>query len=115
VRHEHPVQLRWSDPDSLGHVNHARALSLMGGSVILARLEVDYLRQLYYRVGERPCVVSWVTRLGTKSFTVRQELVQDGQVVIRADVVMVMFDFATDTSRALTDDERAHWSRYLEG
>jgi acyl-CoA thioester hydrolase len=126
VRHEHPVQLRWSDPDSLGHVNHARALSLIedarlamvdgpGGSVILARLEVDYLRQLYYRVGERPCVVSWVTRLGTKSFTVRQELVQDGQVVIRADVVMVMFDFATDTSRALTDDERAHWSRYLEG
>ena len=126
MRHEHPVQLRWSDPDSLGHVNHARALSLIedarlamvdgpGGSVILARLEVDYLRQLYYRVGESPCVVSWVTRLGTKSFTVRQELVQDGQVAIRADVVMVMFDFATDTSRALTDDERAHWSRYLEG
>jgi len=29
VRHEHEVQLRWSDPDSLGHVNHARALSLI--------------------------------------------------------------------------------------
>jgi acyl-CoA thioester hydrolase len=125
VRHEHPVQLRWSDPDSLGHVNHARALSLLEDarlamvegpdrSVILARLEVDYLRQLYYRVGERLCVSSWVTRLGTKSFTVRQELVQDGQVAIRADVVMVMFDFATDASRSLTDDERAHWSRYLE-
>jgi acyl-CoA thioester hydrolase len=126
VRHEHPVQLRWSDPDSLGHVNHARALSLLedarlamvdglpGGSVILARLEVDYLRQLYYRVGERPCVSSWVTRLGTKSFTVRQELVQDDQVAIRADFVMVAFDFATDTSRALTDEERAYWSRYLE-
>jgi acyl-CoA thioester hydrolase len=128
VRHEHPVQLRWSDPDSLGHVNHARALSLIEdarlamadrapgqGSLILARLEVDYLRQLYYRVGERPCVSSWVTRLGTKSFTVRQELVQDDQVAIRADVVMVLFDFATDTSRALTEDERAHWSRFLEG
>jgi acyl-CoA thioester hydrolase len=125
VRHEHPVQLRWSDPDSLGHVNHARALSLLedarlamvdgpGGSVILARLEVDYLRQLYYRVGERLCVTSCVTRLGTKSFTVRQELVQDGEVAIRADVVMVMFDFATDASRPLTDDERAHWSRDLE-
>jgi acyl-CoA thioester hydrolase len=124
VRHEHPVQLRWSDPDSLGHVNHARALSLIEdarlamvdgpGGAILARLEVDYLRQLYYRAGERPCVTSWVTRIGTKSLTVRQELVQDGQVAIRADVVLVMFDFATDTSRPLTDDERAHWSRYLE-
>jgi acyl-CoA thioester hydrolase len=126
VRHEHRVQLRWSDPDMLGHVNHARALSLLedarlamvdgrpGGGVILARLEVDYLRQLHSRVAEPLCVSSWVTRLGTKSLTVRQELAQDDQVAIRADVVLVMFDFATDTSRALTDEEREHWSAYLE-
>jgi acyl-CoA thioester hydrolase len=125
--HEHTVQLRWSDPDSLGHVNHARALSLLedarlamaegaGGDrgIILARLEVDYLRQLYYRTGERLCVRSTVTRLGTRSLTVRQELVQDEAVAIRADVVMVAFDFATDASRPLTDAERAHWSRFTE-
>jgi acyl-CoA thioester hydrolase len=82
------------------------------GGVILARLEVDYLRQLYYRTGERVCVRSWVTRLGTKSLTLRQELVQDGEVAIRADVVMVLFDFATDTSRAMTDGERGHWSQF---
>ncbi|MCW2682424.1 MAG: putative Thioesterase [Blastococcus sp.] len=111
----------------LGHVNHARALSLLedarlaiggglsGGSIILARLEVDYLRQLYYRVSEPLCVSSWVVRLGTKSITVRQELVQDDQVAIRADVVLVMFDFATDASRALTDEERAQWTAYLHG
>jgi acyl-CoA thioester hydrolase len=80
--------------------------------IILARLEVDYLRQLYYRTGERLCVRSWVTRLGTKSLTVRQELVQDDAVAIRADVVLVLFDFATDTSRAMTDGERAHWTRF---
>ena len=127
MRHEHQVQLRWSDPDMLGHVNHARALALLEDArlamqdtdperrsgLILARLEVDYLRQLYYRVGERLCVRSAVTRLGTKSFTVRQELIQDDEVAIRADVVMVVFDFATDSSRALSEDERAHWSRFL--
>ncbi|WNV77845.1 thioesterase family protein [Geodermatophilus sp. DSM 44513] len=117
--------MRWSDPDSLGHVNHARALSLiedarlaMGdgeGGLILARLEVDYLRQLYYRVGERLCVRSTVTRLGTRSLTLRQELLQDDAVAIRAVVVMVLFDFATDTSRPMTDAERTHWSRYHEG
>ena len=53
-----------------------------------------------------------MTRIGTTSFAVRQELVQDDQVVIRADVVMVLFDFATDTSRPMTDDERAYWSRF---
>ena len=88
--------------------------AIPGGSMILARLEVDYLRQLYYRVGEQPLVSSWATRIGTKSVTVRQELMQDGEVAIRADVVMVTFDFATDTSRPLTDDERAHWEGYLE-
>jgi len=132
VRHEHPVQLRWSDPDSYGHVNHARALSLLEDArlamaaaapgtaagrlpdIILARLEVDYLRQLYYRVGELLTVRSWVARIGTKSVTVRQELIQDDAAAIRADGVCVMFDIQTDTSRALTDDERAFWSQFLE-
>jgi acyl-CoA thioester hydrolase len=126
--HEHGVQLRWSDPDSLGHVNHARALALIEDArmamgewgpehepdLILARLEVDYLRQLPYRVGEGLTVRSWVPRLGTKSFMVRQELIQDGEVAIRADVVMVGFDYAANSTRALTDEERAYWSRYLE-
>jgi acyl-CoA thioester hydrolase len=132
VRHEHPVQLRWSDPDSYGHVNPARALSLLEDArlalaatapssrpgrqpdIILARLEVDYLRQLHYRTGEVLTVHSWVARIGTKSFTVRQELFQDGVPAIRADGVCVVFDIATDTSRALTDDERTFWERYLE-
>jgi acyl-CoA thioester hydrolase len=130
--HEHPIQLRWSDPDSYGHVNHARALSLLEDArlaiateapgvvpgrepdIILARLEVDYLRQLYYRVGERLCVRSWVTRLGTKSFTMRQELVQDDEVAIRLDAVLVLVDITTDASRPMTEEERAYWSRYLE-
>ena len=131
--HEHLLQLRWSDPDSYGHVNHARALSLLEDArlaiateapgvvpgrqpdVILARLEVDYLRQLYYRVGEQLCVRSWVTRLGTRSFTMRQELVQDGEVAIRLDAVLVLFDIPTDASRPMTDAERAYWSRWLVG
>ncbi len=131
-RHEHAVQLRWSDPDAYGHVNHARALSLLEDArlalaaqapgtrpgrlpdIILARLEVDYLQQLRYRVGEVLTVWSWVARVGTRSVTVRQELVQDGRVAIRADGVAVLFDIEADASRPLDDDERAFWSRYLE-
>ena len=128
--HEHLIQLRWSDPDTYGHVNHARALSLLedarlamaaagpgvvGGrpEITLARLEIDYLRQLYYRVGERLCVRSWLTRVGTKSFTMRQELTQDDQAAIRLDAVLVIFDVTTDSSRAMTDEERAYWNDYL--
>ncbi|WP_409333113.1 acyl-CoA thioesterase [Trujillonella humicola] len=128
--HEHEVQLRWGDADAYGHVNHARALGPLedarlamaaGGpgaadgrepDIILARLEVDYLRQLRYRLGERLCVRSRVLRLGTKSLTVRQELDQGGEVAIRADAVLVLFDFATDASRPLTEAEREYWSRF---
>jgi acyl-CoA thioester hydrolase len=81
---------------------------------ILARLEVDYLRQLRYRVGERLCVRTRVLRLGRTSLTVRQELEQDGEVALRADAVLVLFDFATDTSRPLTDPERAYWNRFAD-
>ena len=132
MRHDASVQLRWSDPDSYGHVNHARALSLLEDArlamnteaprgadgarpgLILARLEVDYLRQLHYRPGEHVRVCSWVTRLGTSSFTVRQELRQDDEIAIRLDAVLVMFDYATDRARPLTDVERAYWSRFVE-
>ncbi|MET0763499.1 MAG: thioesterase family protein [Blastococcus sp.] len=129
--HEHLVQLRWSDPDTYGHVNHVRALSLLEDArltmatdapgvvrqpdVILARLEVDYLRQLYYRPGERLCVRSWVTRVGTKSFTMRQELLQDEQAAIRVDAVLVLFDITTDSSRPMTDEERAYWTGFVVG
>jgi acyl-CoA thioester hydrolase len=81
--------------------------------IILARLEVDYLRQLHYRVGEQVRVRSWVTRVGTKSLTTRQELLQDDEVAIRLDAVIVLFDMTTDASRPITDDERAYWSRFL--
>jgi acyl-CoA thioester hydrolase len=133
VRHHHTAQLRWSDPDMLGHLNHARVLSLvedarmafMSGSpgestdqgrssrgVILARLEVDYLQQVRYRVGESLPIVSWITKLGTKSLVMRQELLQDERVVLRADAICVAFDYDTDASRPFDDEERAFWSGY---
>lgn len=135
MRHKHETQLRWSDADMLGHLNHARLLGLVedarmailaeapGGDVsggpsprgvILARLEVDYLAQVRYRVGEMLQVDTWVARMGTKSLTLRQELAQDGVAVLRADAFCVMFDYETDASRPLDDDEREFWSAYLE-
>jgi acyl-CoA thioester hydrolase len=59
-------------------------------------------------------VRSWLARLGTRSFTVRQELIQDDEVAIRADAVCVLFDFGTGSTRPMSDDERDHWSRYLD-
>ena len=122
--HEHPVQLRWSDSDLFGHVNHARVLGLLedarlamadpapGAGIILARLEIDYLRQIHYRVSEHLTVASRITRLGRSSIGMRQELTQDGEVALRAEMVLVNFDYATDAVSPLTEQQRAHWAQW---
>ena len=87
--------------------------SVPGAEFILARLEIDYLRQVHYRIGEHLTVTTTITRLGRSSIGMRQELTQDGQVVLRAEMVLVNFDYAADASAPLTDEQRAHWSRWL--
>ena len=84
-----------------------------GAGIILARLEVDHLRQIRYRAGEHLTVVGTVTRLGRSSIGLRQELAQDGQPALRAEMVLVSYDYAGDASEPLTDAQRAHWSRWL--
>ena len=83
-------------------------------TVYPARLEVDYLHQVLYRVGESLPVESWITKLGTKSLVMRQELFQDDRVVLRADAICVAFDYDADASRPFDDDERAFWTAYQE-
>ena len=119
------MQLRWGDSDVFGHVNHARVLGLLedarlamagpgpGAGIILARLEIDYLRQVHYRVSEHLTVSSTITRLGRSSIGMRQELTQDGEVALRADMVLVSFDYAADAASPLTEQQRAHWSQWL--
>jgi acyl-CoA thioester hydrolase len=84
-----------------------------GAGIILARLEVDYLRQIHYRAGEHLTVVGTVTRLGRSSIGMRQELAQDGHPALRADMVLVNYDYAADASVPLTDAQRSYWSRWL--
>ena len=121
-----PMELRWSDQDLLGHVNNARVVTLseearirfqihvegldaaadseaVGGRVV-ARQVIDYHRPAHYgtplemRVG--------VLRVGTSSFTLRHQGVQEDRPVFTVDSVMVMI--ARDgASRPLTDTERA--------
>ena len=87
--------------------------STPGARIILARLEIDYLHQVHYRIGEHLTVVTTITRLGRSSIGMRQELAQDGQPALRAEMVLVSYDYAADASAPLSDAQRAHWSRWL--
>ena len=72
---------------------------------VLAGIKVDYLEQIYYQ--HRAEVRTWIERVGTKSFTVGEEIWQDGHCCARGSAVYVYFDLASQSSQPVPDDVRA--------
>lgn len=121
----HPVPVRFSDLDAMGHVNNARYLtfleearfaflaaiagndrSLSDGGMVMARVECDYRRPIGSQ--REPLKVSvGVAAVGRSSFTLVSEiLATDGVVAAHARVVLVGYDYAGTRSRPLTTRER---------
>jgi acyl-CoA thioester hydrolase len=130
--YEYRGQLRFSDSDAMGHVNHARFASLFEDArigllsslagdgppitsrgIILARLEIDYVRPLQVDV-EPVSVFTRVVRIGTSSFTIDYELQQRGAICARGLSVLVAYDYTAGRSRPLADTERARLSVALQ-
>jgi acyl-CoA thioester hydrolase len=117
-----PIQLRWRDMDMLGHLNQAVYHELLeeGRSAlfeslgergrfpfVIARVELDYKAEVR-RDHITADVVARVLRVGRTSVTVEQEIVRsDGVVAASGITVLVAWDPAARTSRALTEEERA--------
>lgn len=130
-RHFTPVTIRFSDQDSMGHVNNvsfaayveAARTMLIGGLLadfdhpgldfILARVVIDYRRELHYPgtvdVGAR------LTRLGRKSLTSGYGIFLGDQCVATAESVNVFYDMNTRTSVAPPADVRAALEAEIAG
>ena len=129
------AQVRWSDADLMGHVNHARYLTFFedarmemlarsphglgdsvrgheGGGYIAARVAVDYVAPVEFRPGLTLRVRTGVAKIGTSSWTLAGEMDDDGTVVARCEVVMVAYSYKQDRPRPLDDDERAYWHTF---
>ena len=127
------AQVRWSDPDVMGHINHAKYLSyfedarmsvlatspsgLAGADgdrgYIAGRLSIDYRYPARFRPGLQLRVESWISHIGTKSWTFQHRLYDDDRLVAEGEAVMVAYSYADGKARPLDADERAFWSRYL--
>jgi acyl-CoA thioester hydrolase len=125
-RHTYECHVRFSDVDVYGHVNNVKyfeyfqeariafILSLAGGLFdadsnnrqVVARIDVDYKRPILFRA-EPYAVETWVTRIGTSSYGLASQIVDEaGLVYSTAEVALVTFDVSTQRSRPLTDAER---------
>jgi len=132
VRHNYACPLRWADLDAQGHVNNvvfvdylqearadlsARGPEALAGSV-LGGQRLEYVAPLMFSF-EPVQVDVWVSAVSTSSYTLGYEVhgpAADGgrTVHLRASSTLVGYDFATQRTRALTDEERSFLSAYAE-
>ncbi len=103
-------RLRFNDTDRLGHVNNAvfavmleqgrSELAALAGlpmeaasrALVIVRLELDFAHEMNWPGDVR--IETEVLRVGGRSFTLRQALVQDAAICARAQTVLVVLDRA---------------------
>jgi acyl-CoA thioester hydrolase len=122
--HRLPIQVRWRDTDGFGHVNNvvfaswielARIAFLRGvdppsGDLILARLELDFLRQVTLDAAVE--VETRVSRVGRTSVGLRHLVLADGEPAARIESVVVLYDYARQAKRRVGPGLRAALLRY---
>jgi acyl-CoA thioester hydrolase len=117
VEHGHfPVHVRFSDVDVYGHVNNVKYFEYLQEAripflarlsedvgtdadpgFVVAQIDVDYRLPILFRQAPYDCQ-SWISDVGSRSFTV-EAVIRDGDDVLsRARVVLVFFD--KDTQRS---------------
>ena len=129
-RHWSPVTIRFSDQDSLGHINNValaqyfevgrtayvydiiRAAGCEGRiEFILARLVIDFKRELHYpgavEVGSR------LTRLGRKSLTTGYGIFRGEDCIATSEAVNVFYDMGSRRTIEPPADVRAVLEREL--
>ena len=114
-------KVRFYETDALGHVNNTvipgwietgrlpifeffGEMSPETQSLIVARLEVDYLFPIYF--GSEVTVNTYVTRMGGSSFDITTEVWQKDKLCAKGKSVLVYFDYQKECSVKLPQDIR---------
>jgi acyl-CoA thioester hydrolase len=79
--------------------------------MILARIEVDFLAQIFY--GSDVTLKTGIEKIGNASVTVLHEAWQNGVCVARGKAVPVHFDFSTQKSLRIPDAMRKELEKHL--
>jgi acyl-CoA thioester hydrolase len=120
----HPIEVRFSDLDVMGHVNNAVIVSyleqgrfqwwrtFLGGrkfqeeGFLMARVEVDYRQPIL--LGDDVRVELHCTRVGNTSFELSYRVTKGlgGDLFAEAKTVQVMLDFSTNRPKPLAESTR---------
>ena len=127
-----PIQMRFADVDMLGHVNNVNqqhyfdvgksdffaqvldpAPNWKQDGLITVSTYNDYLAQIRY--GEPIAVLTRIEKVGNKSFTLFQQIVNTAtqEVKTQSRSVLVAFDFVAQVSIPLLEPWRTSFGKQL--
>ena len=124
------VAKRFKDLDPYDHVSNAtfldyvmearvrvyRALGMYARGVVgqvVVRQEINYLRPIRFSI-EPLQTRTWFSHIGTSSFTMETQLIDEGQLAADAKSVMVCFDKRSSSSRPIPPEFRLLIEEHLE-
>jgi acyl-CoA thioester hydrolase len=126
-----PIVPRVSETDGAGHINNCFVpvwleagrreifriltpdLDFANWRVALVNTNIDYTAQIYFAHAAE--VLTWVDRLGNKSWRLYEEVHQTGRLCARGTATYVCFNYRTQTAEPLPPAVRAEFSRHLRG
>lgn len=131
VMHETSVYVRFCETDAFGHTNNTSYFYYFEESrmkffhevmqledatevgMVVARLTCDYIHQTY--ANDTLIARTSVEKLGTKSLTLRQEVLRntDREIVATGQCTLVCFDNKTQSSIAIPDIVRERLQAHL--
>ena len=125
------VTPRFGDMDMLGHINNTvpvvwfelarnpllkifdpnMELKRETLSLIIAHTDYDYVGQLYFQ--HEVEIRTWISHIGTKSFTSYHEAWQQGRLCVKGSAVMVHYDFNIEKSTPIPEDKKRLLAEHL--
>ena len=80
-------------------------------SLIMAHTDYDYLKQLYFQ--HEVEIRTWISKIGTKSFTVHHEAWQQGRLCVKGNAVVVHYDFVRQKTTPIPEDKKKLLTEHL--
>jgi len=122
---------RFGDIDALGHVNNivsagwfelarnhiikifnpAMEIKRETFPLVLVHSDYDFMGQLYFNCDVE--VRTWITKIGTKSFTVCHEARQQDRICVKGNAVVVHYDFGAEKSVPIPEDKKRLLAEHL--
>jgi len=86
-------------------------LSFGNWKLVLVNMNVDYIKQIFLNADVE--VKTWIERIGNKSFTVYEEMFQNGQICAKGTATYVYFNYEIQQSEVILQDVRTELAKHL--